>query len=94
MEQLLYGKARKVKRPFGGKTMNLTVEGVIEKFTHKYIKRDLKTIVRAHTESGRAVHHRGAMHLLQRRATKSGRAELQDQWTQHCGDVLHGGRTS
>ncbi|GMX60238.1 excinuclease ABC subunit UvrA [Paenibacillus elgii] len=44
LEQLLYGKARKVATQFGGKTVNITVEGVIEKFTNKYIKRDLKTM--------------------------------------------------
>lgn len=43
LEQLLYGKARKVATQFGGKTVNITVEGCIEKFTNKYIKRDLKT---------------------------------------------------
>lgn len=44
LEQLLYGKARKVEVQFGGKTINVTVEGVIEKFTNKYIKRDVKTM--------------------------------------------------
>ena len=43
LEQLLYGKARKVEMQFGGKTVNITVEGVIEKFTNKYIKQDVKT---------------------------------------------------
>ncbi|MDR9857211.1 excinuclease ABC subunit UvrA [Paenibacillus sp. VCA1] len=43
LEQLLYGKARKVKMDFAGKATNITVEGVIEKFTNKYIKQDLKT---------------------------------------------------
>jgi excinuclease UvrABC ATPase subunit len=43
LEQLLYGKARKVQMDFAGKAMNITVEGVIEKFTNKYIKQDLKT---------------------------------------------------
>ncbi|MED1949738.1 excinuclease ABC subunit UvrA [Brevibacillus centrosporus] len=42
-EQLLYGKARKVKMDFAGKATNITVEGVIEKFTNKYIKQDVKT---------------------------------------------------
>ncbi len=42
LDQLLYAKARKVEVDFAGKTMNLTVEGVIEKFTNKYIKQDLK----------------------------------------------------
>src|SRR5690606_27504808 len=44
LEQLLYAKAKKVEVMFGGKAMNITVEGVIEKFTNKYIKRDLKTM--------------------------------------------------
>ncbi|MCC3373664.1 excinuclease ABC subunit UvrA [Cohnella sp. REN36] len=44
LEQLLYGKAKKVGTQFGGKTINITVEGFIEKFTNKYIKRDLKTM--------------------------------------------------
>lgn len=43
LAQLLFGKARKVATQFGGKTVNITVEGVIEKFTNKYIKKDLKT---------------------------------------------------
>lgn len=43
LDQLLYAKARKVEMDFAGKTMNITVEGVIEKFTNKYIKQDVKT---------------------------------------------------
>lgn len=43
LERLLFGKARKVKMDFAGKAMNVTVEGVIEKFTNKYIKQDVKT---------------------------------------------------
>lgn len=43
LELLLYGKARKVKVEFAGKATNITVEGVIEKFTNKYIKQDVKT---------------------------------------------------
>jgi excinuclease UvrABC ATPase subunit len=39
---LLYGKAQKVSLKFGGKPVNLTYEGAIEKFTNKYIKQDLK----------------------------------------------------
>ncbi|MBB3111715.1 excinuclease UvrABC ATPase subunit [Paenibacillus phyllosphaerae] len=42
LDQLLYAKARKVKVDFAGKDMNMTVEGVIEKFTNKYIKQDVK----------------------------------------------------
>lgn len=40
---LLFSKARKVSVLFGGKSMNLTFEGVVEKFTNKYIKQDLKS---------------------------------------------------
>lgn len=43
LEQLLYGKARKVEMQFAGKAVNITVEGIIEKFTNKYIKQDVKT---------------------------------------------------
>ncbi len=39
---LLYGKARKVALKMGGKSINITYEGAIEKFTNKYIKQDLK----------------------------------------------------
>lgn len=42
LEQLLYAKAKKVQMDFAGKAMNITVEGVIEKFTNKYIKQDVK----------------------------------------------------
>ncbi|MCU6707336.1 excinuclease ABC subunit UvrA [Paenibacillus sp. J5C_2022] len=43
LELLLNGKARKVKMDFAGKATNITVEGVIEKFSNKYIKQDVKT---------------------------------------------------
>jgi Excinuclease ATPase subunit len=43
LDRLLYAKARKVQMDFAGKAMNMTVEGVIEKFTNKYIKQDVKT---------------------------------------------------
>ncbi|GAA3413407.1 excinuclease ABC subunit UvrA [Paenibacillus hodogayensis] len=42
LEQLLYAKARKIQMDFAGKATNITVEGVIEKFTNKYIKQDVK----------------------------------------------------
>ncbi|WP_406795446.1 MULTISPECIES: ATP-binding cassette domain-containing protein [Brevibacillus] len=43
LERLLYAKARKVEMQFAGKAVNITVEGVLEKFTNKYIKQDVKT---------------------------------------------------
>lgn len=41
-ERLLYSPPYKVKTNFGGKTMNLTFEGIITKFTRKYIMTDVK----------------------------------------------------
>jgi excinuclease ABC A subunit len=42
MEQLLHGKPRKVRTTLGA--FNLTFEGIIDKFTRKYIIRDVKTM--------------------------------------------------
>ncbi len=44
MERLLYGKPFKVKTELAGKPFNLTREGIIDKFSRKYITRDLKTL--------------------------------------------------
>jgi excinuclease UvrABC ATPase subunit len=44
MELLLHGKDRKFEMQFGAKTMNLTYEGIIEKLTRAYIRRDIKTL--------------------------------------------------
>ncbi len=44
MERLLHGKPYKVKTEVAGKPFNLTFEGIIDKFSRKYITRDLKTM--------------------------------------------------
>ncbi len=44
MQLLLHGPPYKVKMDFAGKAVNLTFEGIIDKFTRKYITRDLKTM--------------------------------------------------
>jgi len=44
MELLLYSKPYKLKTNVGGKTFNLTCEGIIARFTAKYITRDVKTM--------------------------------------------------
>lgn len=44
MEQLLHGKPYKVKTEVAGKPFNLTYMGIIDKFTRKYITRDVKTM--------------------------------------------------
>jgi excinuclease ABC A subunit len=44
MAQLLYGKPHKVEMQVGGKPVKFTFEGIIEKFSGKYIKRDIKTM--------------------------------------------------
>ena len=43
MDLLLHSKPHKVKIQFGGKSVNITFEGVVDKFTQKYITRDVKT---------------------------------------------------
>ena len=40
---LLHSKPYKVKLQFGGKPVNLSMEGIVERFSHKYITRDVKT---------------------------------------------------
>lgn len=44
MELLLHGKGRKYALTVGSGTMNATYEGIIEKFTRAYVRRDLKTL--------------------------------------------------
>jgi len=44
MELLLYGKPHKVRTKVAGKDLNLTSEGIISRFTAKYITRDVKTM--------------------------------------------------
>ncbi len=44
MDLLLHSKPRKVKMKFGGGDINITYQGIIEKFTKAFIKRDLKTM--------------------------------------------------
>lgn len=41
---LLHSKPYKVKLQFGGRTVNMTMEGIIDRFSHKYITRDVKTM--------------------------------------------------
>ncbi|HEX6480666.1 MAG TPA: excinuclease ABC subunit UvrA [Ktedonobacteraceae bacterium] len=43
MDNLLHSNPRKVKIQWGGKAVNLTFEGIVDKFTQKYITRDVKT---------------------------------------------------
>ena len=43
MNDLLYSEPIKVKTKMGAKDFNLTYEGIINRFTNKYIKQDLKT---------------------------------------------------
>ena len=42
MELLLHGKPYKVMMDFGGKAVNLTLEGIVDKFTRKYVTGDVK----------------------------------------------------
>lgn len=44
MELLLHSKPYKVKSTIAGKTINITFDGILDKFTRKYITRDLATM--------------------------------------------------
>ncbi|MBZ0291184.1 MAG: excinuclease ABC subunit UvrA [Anaerolineae bacterium] len=44
MERLLYSPPLKVKTEFAGNSINITFEGIIAKFTRKYITTDVKTM--------------------------------------------------
>jgi excinuclease ABC A subunit len=44
LDQLLYGEPRKVESSIAGKSINLTIEGLANKFNRKYVSRDLKTL--------------------------------------------------
>lgn len=43
MKLLLHSEPQKVKTQFGGRTVNLTFEGIIDKFSRKYITGDIKS---------------------------------------------------
>jgi excinuclease UvrABC ATPase subunit len=42
MDRLLYAEPEKLKVSMGGKSVNLTVQGIVTQFNHKYVSRDLK----------------------------------------------------
>src|SRR5829696_1542104 len=44
INDLLYSEPIKVKTKIGAKDFNMTYEGIVNRFTNKYIKRDLKTM--------------------------------------------------
>ncbi len=44
MDDLLHSKPMKVKTNIGAKDFNMTFEGIVTRFTNKYIKRDVKTM--------------------------------------------------
>ena len=51
MQALLHSKPMKIKTRFGAKDVNLTFEGIVTRFTNKYIKRDVKTMSERTQES-------------------------------------------
>ena len=44
MDALLHSKPMKIKTKVGAKDFNMTFEGIVTRFTNKYIKRDVKTM--------------------------------------------------
>ena len=61
MDALLYSEPIKVKTKIGAKDFNLTFEGIVDKFTNKYIKRDLKTMSERTQKVGGALHDDGSL---------------------------------
>ena len=86
MDLLLHSKPQKVKVQFGGKTVNLTFEGIVDKFTRKYIAPVEIYPVRAHPESSGAVHDLRPLSALQGCSSQSSGAEFQNKRSQHRRD--------
>ena len=68
------------------------IMGIIEKIERAYIRRDIKTLSRAHAEGGRAVPAAAAVPVVQGRASQPGGARLQDRRPQHRRAVGDGDR--
>ncbi len=79
---LLYGKAQKVSLKIGARTVNITYEGVIEKFTNKYIKRDVKTMSERTQKAVEPLLSMGPCHAVQGSEAESRGAERQG-WRLH-----------
>lgn len=62
---LLYGKTQKILLKVGANTVNITYQGVFEKFIAKYIKRDLKTMSERTQKAVEPSISKGPCHLCQ-----------------------------
>ena len=82
----------KVKTRSGGKRINLTFEGIVDKFSRKYITRDVKTLSERTQKAVAPYITLRPVPALQRRAAQPGGAELQDQRPQHRRAVGDGSR--
>ena len=92
MERLLHGKPYKVKTEVAGKPFNLTFEGMIDKFSRKYITRDVKTMSERTQKAVGPYLTLGPMLALQRRSPEPGGSKLQNKRSQHRRALCHGSR--
>ncbi len=65
MQLLLHSKPYKVKTQMAGNTVNLTMEGIVDRFTNKYILRDLKTYSERTQKTAEPFMHFGPCSLCQ-----------------------------
>jgi excinuclease UvrABC ATPase subunit len=96
MELLLHCKGHKVKQQMAGKDINLTFLGIVEKFTQKYITRDVKTmsertqkIVAPFMSEGPCTLCHGARLSQAALSSKIGNYNIADFTAMEIGDLVH-----
>ena len=90
LNDLLYSEPIKVKTKMGAKDFNITYEGIVNRFTNKYIKQDLKTKSERTQKSIEAFHDNGSLFRVQWCAVEQDHPEMQDQRIQHRRPDEHG----
>ena len=83
MDLLLYSEPMKVKTKVGAKDINLTFQGIIDKFASKYIKRDVKTKSERTQKAVAPYMTIGPVFPVQGCASQPGSLEMQDQRPQY-----------
>ena len=83
MDLLLYSEPMKVKTKVGAKDINLTFQGIIEKFASKYIKGDVKTKSERTQNAVAPYMTDGPVFPVQGCASQPGSLEMQDQRPQY-----------
>ena len=90
MNDLLYSEPIKVKTKLGAKDFNLTFEGIVNRFTNKYIKQDLKTKSERTQKSVEPYMTMGPCSECNGARLNQDHPEMQDQRLQHRRPDEHG----